>query len=411
MNELQMAYIWKRRQMPIHLHLTTGERIHILFPGFLNEHAGADFQQARIRIDELEWIGAVELHVKSSDWLLHRHSDDSSYENVILHVVWEFDIPIKYPDGKSIPTLCLANYIPEIPDKHNHPVKDVLVCQASFRAVDTQIKSNMLHRMLEERLRIKCREIQQCLALNHSDWEETFYLSLAKSFGFSLNAEPMYRLAQNLPLRMILRNRDRPLGIEAALFGMAGLLEEPLKDDYMRSLRREYIHLQKKHGWEDSHLKKSDWKMLRLRPANFPQLRLAQFAEIIRSNCALLSLLLEMQELKTLRQLFEIQIDPYWGKQTQLGNQAFQSICINTLIPMLVCYSRARNQAEYEQKARRWLAELPSENNHITRIYQELALTLQNARDTQACLHWHRHYCQPKRCLQCLVGQAILTPT
>jgi len=221
----------------------------------------------------------------------------------------------------------------------------------------------------------------------------------------------MFRLAQNLPLKIILRYRDRPMGIEAALFGIAGLLEEPLEDEYMLGLRREFIHLKKKHGWEDSYLKKSDWKMLRLRPANFPQIRLAQFAEIIRANCALLSLILEIQELKTLRQLFEIPLDAYWGKYTQLGAQAFRSICINTLIPMLICYSRERKQWQYEEKAFRWLAELPPENNQITRIYQELGLKLNHAGDSQACLHWHRAYCLRKKCLQCAVGQAILTPT
>jgi Protein of unknown function (DUF2851) len=411
MNELQMTYIWQRRQLPTSLKITSGEIIHVIFPGFLNGHAGADFQHARIRINELEWIGAVELHVKSSDWLLHQHAQDNSYENVILHVVWENDVPISYPDGKLIPTLCLSQYIPA---NSGHPrivEKGELVCQAGFLAVDPVIKSKMLRRMLFERVNQKCEEIHKLLRENKFDWEEAFYLSLAKSFGFSLNAEPMFRLAKNLPLKIILRYRDRPLGIEAALFGMAGLLEEPLADCYMMELRREYVHLKKKHAWEDCLLKKSDWKMLRLRPANFPQIRLAQFAEIIRANCALLSLLLEMQELKTLRQLFEIPLDPYWGKHTRLGAQAFRSICINTLIPMLVCYSRERKQEAYEQKAFRWLAELPAENNQITRIYQELGLDLLNAGESQACLHWHRHYCQTKQCLHCLVGKAILTPT
>ena len=232
----------------------------------------------------------------------------------------------------------------------------------------------------------------------------------------------MLRLANSLPLKLILLYRDRPLGIEAALFGIAGLLEEPIQDDYQYELRREFIHLKKKHRWEESHLKKSDWKMLRLRPANFPQIRLAQFAEIIRANCALISLLLEMQELKTLRQLFEIPLEGYWGNHTHfgkismphhttLGASAFQSICINTLIPMLICYSRERKQGQYEEKAYRWLHELKSENNQVTRIFSAYNLPLKHAGDSQACIHWYRNYCQQKKCLQCAVGQSILTPT
>lgn len=422
MNEITMAYLWKNRRLKSNLKLQSGETLLIISPGVENGHAGADFQQARIRIDELEWIGAVELHVKSSDWLLHRHDTDRSYENVILHVVWEDDLAIPYQEGHPIPTLCLAEWV-ELQEINARPAEqNELACHSFFAQVPLKVKSQMLRQMSHERMEHKRQQIQQIVEDKNFDWEEAFYLSLAKSFGFSLNAEPMLRLANSLPLKLILLYRDRPLGIEAALFGIAGLLEEPIQDDYQFELRREYIHLKKKHAWEESHLKKADWKMLRLRPANFPQIRLAQFAEIIRANCALISLLLEMQELKTLRQLFEIPLEGYWANHThfgkisaphhtQLGAHAFQSICINTLIPMLICYARARSQPQYEQKALRWLHELKSENNQITRIFSAYDLPLKHAGDSQACIHWYRNYCLPKKCLQCAVGQTILTPT
>lgn len=420
MNELTMALIWKNRRLQKDLFLTTGEAIQILSPGIENKHAGADFQHARIRIDALEWIGAVELHVKSSDWLLHQHDNDESYENVILHVVWEDDLAIHYQAGKVIPTLCLADYANVSPVGAIE--ENTLACHAFFKDIHSEEKEKMLQRMLQLRMEQKYEEMRQLVSEKNFDWEEAFYISLAKSFGFSLNAEPMLRLAHCLPLKLILLYRDRPLGIEAALFGIAGLLEEPILDHYQFELRREYIHLKKKHAWEESHLKKSDWKMLRLRPANFPHIRLAQFAEIIRANCALISLLLEMQELKTIRQLFEIPLEGYWGNHThfgkisaphhtQMGAQAFQSICINTLIPMLICFSRERNQPQYEAKAYRWLQELKGENNQITRIFSTYNLALRHAGDSQACIHWYRNYCQPKKCLKCAVGQAILTPT
>jgi hypothetical protein len=303
MNELTMAYLWKNRRLKSNLKLQTGETLYIISPGVEHGHAGADFQQARIRIDELEWVGAVELHVKSSDWLLHRHNTDRSYENVILHVVWEDDLTIPYQEGYPIPTLCLADWVDTQETNAAFSDQHALACHAFFAQVPIEVKSQMLQQMSQERMEHKRQEVQQMVEAKNFDWEEAFYLSLAKSFGFSLNAEPMLRLANSLPLKLILLYRDRPLGIEAALFGIAGLLEEPIQDDYQFELRREYIHLKKKHGWEESHLKKADWKMLRLRPANFPQIRLAQFAEIIRANCALISLLLEMQELKTLLDL------------------------------------------------------------------------------------------------------------
>ena len=422
MNELSMAVLWKQRHFHQHPQLTTGEYIQIISPGIENTHAGADFQHARVRIDGIEWIGAVELHVKSSDWHLHQHDTDKSYENVILHVVWEDNQVIQYEAGKPIPTFCLSKWVHEESTWNNPALQHPMACHAFFESVPRAAKEKMRNAMIQQRLQAKYEDMRILVAENKGDWEEAFYISLAKSFGFSLNAEPMLRLARSLPLKLILLYRDRHLGIEAALFGIAGLLDEPIQDEYQFELRREYIHLKKKHAWSDSHLQKSDWKMLRLRPANFPQIRLAQFAEIIRANCALLSLLLEMQEVKTLQQLFEIPLEGYWsnhvqfGKKsaphhTQLGKSAFQSICINTLIPMLICYSRERSQPQYEEKALRWLDELHGENNQITRYFSSMGMPIKTARDSQACLHWYRNYCEPKKCLQCTVGKAILTPT
>lgn len=422
MDELNMAVIWKNRRFQQNPQLTSGESIQIISPGIENTHAGADFQHARVRIDGIEWIGAVELHVKSSDWHLHQHDTDKSYENVILHVVWEDNQVIQYEAGKPIPTLCLSKWVHEESTWNNPALQHPMACHAFFESVPRAAKEKMRNAMILQRLQAKYEDMRILVAENKGDWEEAFYISLAKSFGFSLNAEPMLRLARSLPLKLILLYRDRHVGIEAALFGIAGLLDEPIQDEYQFELRREYIHLKKKHAWSDSHLQKSDWKMLRLRPANFPQIRLAQFAEIIRANCALLSLLLEMQEVKTLQQLFEIPLEGYWsnhvqfGKKsaphhTQLGKSAFQSICINTLIPMLICYSRERSQPQYEEKALRWLDELHGENNQITRYFSSMGMPIKTARDSQACLHWYRNYCEPKKCLQCTVGKAILTPT
>lgn len=206
------------------------------------------------------------------------------------------------------------------------------------------------------------------------------------------------------------------------MFGLAGLLEEPIKDSYQWELRREYVHLKKKHGWQANYLHISDWKLLRLRPSNFPSIRLAQFAEVVKSNCSLISLLLEMQDLKTVRQLFEIPTIEYWsnhthfGKkssthQTRLGQGAFESICMNTLIPLLFAYSTSKSTPTYAQKARRWLSELKAENNVITRKFTDLTCPLRHAGDSQAILQWHKNYCAQKRCLACAIGQEILTPT
>jgi hypothetical protein len=422
MNEITMAYLWKNQGFSgKKLTLTSGASIQIIHPGIENIHAGADFQQAKIRINDLLWVGAIELHVRSSDWHLHGHHTDHSYENVILHVVWENDRAITYVNEHQIPTFCLSAYAQAPPSTLSSTTTD-LACAHFFPSVSVQAKQDMLDRCLDERLLEKQAHITTILQTTGFDWEETCYQSLAKSFGFSLNAEPMLRLAQNCPLKLILRYRDRPYAVEAALFGLAGLLEEPVRDAYQWELRREYIHLKKKHGWSANYLHISDWKLLRLRPANFPSIRIAQFAEVVRSNCSLISLLLEMQDLKTVRQLFEIPTIDYWsththfGKksnthQTNLGKGAFESICMNTLIPLLFAYSTSKSTPIYAAKARRWLNELKPENNLITRKFTSLNTTLRHAGDSQASLQWHKNYCTRKRCLACAVGQEILIPT
>ena len=416
-----MAYLWKNQEFSSKsLSLTNGDQVHILHPGIENRHAGADFQQAKIRINDLLWVGAVELHVRASDWNVHGHHTDQSYENVILHVVWEHDREIRYVNEQQIPTFCLSAWVSQATSPNT--TSDELACATFFPSIARATKLEMLDRCLEERLHEKQAYITTLLQATGYDWEETCYQSLAKSFGFSLNAEPMLRLAQNCPLKLILRYRDRPYAVEAALFGLAGLLEEPVHDAYQWELRREYIHLKKKHGWEANYLHITDWKLLRLRPSNFPSIRLAQFAEVLRSNCSLISLLLEMQDLKTVRQLFEIPTIDYWanhthfGKissthQTRLGQGAFESICMNTLIPLLFAYSTSKSTSIYAEKARRWLRELKAANHVITRKFTSLNTTLRHAGDSQAALQWHKNYCAKKRCLACAVGVEILTPT
>jgi hypothetical protein len=423
-NELFISYLWKN-QLFNHENLLTsaGDPVSIIHPGIENSNAGADFQQAKIRINELDWVGTVELHINSSDWIQHAHQKDPAYENVILHVVWNDDLNVKYPNGASIPSLCLSTQVsPETITSYE--VKKLagngaIPCSSMFESVSFEIKEKMISKCLLERHVKKVNQINQLLVSLQGDWEETFYQSLAKSFGFSVNADPMFRLAQSMPLKLILRYRDRNNGIEASLFGLAGLLDDDLKDEYQWELRREFIHLKKKHDWPNTYLNHSDWKFLRMRPPNFPTVRIAQFAELIRSNCSLISLLLEMQELQTIATLFETPLNEYWqthyhfgkigkGNHSVIGQSAFESICINTLIPMLICYSHYKNESKYKEKALRWMREIKSENNFITRIFNDHGLKLKHSGDSQGCIQWYQQYCQAKKCAQCYVGIKLM---
>ena len=423
MNELYLAYFWKNRLFDqLSLLSTSGQNVNIISTGIENFHSGADFQNAKIRIDGIEWVGSVELHVKASDWYVHHHDTDHAYENVVLHVIWEEDTKVCYQDGTLIPTLNLSNYINDLSLTNSSfklEDKSSLLCEAFFEKIPVEIKYSMLDKCLKERLNEKSDQMAELLEKNQLDWEETFYQSLAKSFGFRVNAEPMLRLAQSISLKTILRYRDRPYAVESILFGLGGFLEEPILDDYQKVLRKEFIHLQKKHQWDKNYLHISDWKFLRLRPYNFPTIRLAQFSEMIKSNCSLISLLLEIKELNTIKTLFEIPLDFYWDSHyhfgkissknySSLGLYSFQSICINTLIPMLITYAKIKKQYEYGEKAMRWLNELRLEENSIVNIFKNLHLPIRSAADSQACLHLHKNYCTQKKCLHCEMGKEIV---
>ena len=423
-NEQFISYLWKN-QLFNHQNLmtSTGDKLSVIHPGIENSNAGADFQQAKIRINELDWVGTVELHINASDWIQHAHQKDLSYENVILHVVWNDDLKIKYQNGTSIPSLCLSTQVNPETIAAYEIKKSVdganLPCGPMFESVDDASKEKMMAKCLRERQAKKVSQIEQLLISTHGDWEETFYQSLARSFGFSVNAEPMFRLAQSMPLKLILRYRDRIYGIEASLFGLAGMLEEDIRDEYQWELRREFIHLKKKHDWPNTYLNHSDWKFLRMRPPNFPTVRIAQFAELIRSNCSLISLLLEMQDLKTIKTLFETPLNEYWqqhyhfgkkgkGNHSVIGQSAFESICINTLIPMLICYSTYKSESKYEEKALRWMREIRAENNFVTRIFSEYGLKMRHSGDSQGCIQWYHQYCLLKKCASCEVGKQLM---
>jgi hypothetical protein len=423
MNELYLAYFWKNRLFDqLSLMTTDGQKLTVLSTGIENFHSGADFQNAKIRIDEIEWVGSVELHVKASDWFLHHHDKDLAYENVVLHLIWENDCQVNYSDGTRIPTLNLSEYLAHISlsDFTEKLQSDSsILCASFFDEVSIEIKYAMLEKCLQYRLDEKSNMIHHLLENSHFDWEETFFQSLAKSFGFHINAEPMLRLAQSISLKVILRYRDRPLAVESMLFGLAGFLAEPMLDDYQTELRKEFIHLQKKHQFDSSFLHLSDWKFLRLRPYNFPTIRLAQFAEMIKSNCSLISLLLEIKELKTIKTLFDTPLNFYWDTHYHFGRESsknystlglfsFQSICINTLIPMLITYSKVKHQKEYHEKALRWLSELRLEENSVVNLYKKMKLPIRSAADSQACLHLNKHYCQQKKCLSCDIGKEII---
>ena len=420
--EALLHYVWKFRLFD-HSNLKTvdGENVEILQPGLHNRNSGPDFSEARIRIADKLWIGQVELHLSASDWHKHRHDGDGAYDNVILHVVYEKDTELIRKDGSKIPTLILKSRISEQVIRKslylfNSP--DSIPCAKHFSKVPELTVYMWLERLAIERLEYKTEIIDRELQQSRFNWEQTFYLFLARNFGTPVNTEPFELLARGLPLRILSKHKDNLFQLEALLFGQAGLLDNEFSSIYPKKLQDEYHFLQNKYGLMP--MLGSAWKFGRMRPAAFPSIRIALFAQLIYQSNHLFSKLLETIDLAEIERNFQLQVSDYWlehyrfednaqkRQHKRLGESAIQNIVINTLVPFLFFYGRMMQREELYDRALSWLEQTGAEENSIIRIWKGLGLRVENAHQTQALIHLKRHYCEPKNCLECAVGNQIM---
>ncbi|BAU55858.1 DUF2851 family protein [Mucilaginibacter gotjawali] len=418
-----LHYIWKFRLFDRdRLQTGDGEALEIFSPGLHNSDSGPDFQNARIRIGDTVWAGNIEVHLSSSDWKKHGHAADNAYGNIILHVVYKDDIPLVLPDGRRVPTLELQNRIPDELYSRYHQLifgeQTIIPCEASIGAVDSLTLHNWLTRVLVERLEKKSVAVTAALALNRGDWEETFYQFLAANFGFKINALPFELLAKSLPQNILAKHKNNPMQIEALVFGQAGFLGEDFKDEYPLKLKEEYGFLQKKYKLApvETHL----WKFMRLRPANFPTIRLAQFAALIIRSNHLFSKLLEIKDVKVLKALFtDIKVNPYWEdhyrfdiasprSSKNIGEASVDILLLNTMALFLFSYGKYNQQQHFINRSLQLLEHLPCENNKIITDFSNLGVKIKTAFESQALIELKNNYCNYKKCLHCGVGNKIL---
>jgi len=424
MNESFLHYLWQFQYFDKNdLASSQGEPISILKIGHLNSNAGPDFSDAKIKIDGIEWAGTVEIHIKSSDWHAHHHQTDAAYENVVLHVVWENDKPICRQDKTLIPTLELKNRVDasilkEYKKLINSPAS--IACEKSFAQVDDLVKLSMLDKTLMQRLENKANHVNEVLKLNQGDWDETFYHLLAKNFGFKVNADPFYQLAKSLPYKII-QKQNSLLQVEALLFGQAGMLETKTKDEYITSIFQEYKLLAQKYSLLESRLNPSQWRFLRLRPANFPTVRIAQFASLLYTSRNIFSQLISSNSFSSIEKVLPVDQSAYWknhyrfgkkakGEVPDIGESSIQNIIINTVAPVLVAYGKYKDEQLFIDKAVELLQQLPAEQNKITRTWSALGLNVKTAFDSQSLIELYNNFCQKRQCLNCTVGISILKP-
>lgn len=422
MTEAFLHHLWKFKLFDSARLLTTdGEAVEVLKPGLHNTDAGPDFFNAQLKIGETTWAGNVEIHLKSSDWNKHKHTSDAAYNNVVLHVVHEHDEEVYTRGETRIATLELKDrFNPAIFQNYVGLVESLrwIPCEDHIGKVEPIIMDNWLDRLLTERLEKNTQLVFHSLQVNRNNWEETFYHHLAKNFGFKTNALPFEMLAKSLPLSILAKHQDHLNQLEALLFGQAGLLDRDFHESYPQQLKKEYEFLRSKFSLKP--MDGSQWKFLRLRPSNFPTLRIAQFARLLHNGQRLFHQCIAAEEIKPLENLFAVHVSDYWRSHyvfdkpsrehdKTLGADAARIILVNTVIPLIFAYGTFRNEEACQMKALRFLEELPAEKNSIISGWNCLGITSSNAGRTQALLQLKNEYCSQKKCLLCSVGNKIIS--
>lgn len=425
MTESFLHYLWQFQYFDKkELITTTGESITILNPGILNTDAGPDFAQAKIKIGEIDWAGSVEIHIQSSGWYDHKHHEDAAYENVVLHVVWEENKLVQRKDGTRLPTLQLKDRADKaLLNSYQKLVTNtsVIPCQSTFANVNEVTRHSMIDKAAMIRVEAKSKQVLKLLETNQGDWEETAYQLLASGFGFKVNKDSFLQLARALPYKLIRKHRAKVEQVEALLFGQAGFLVAKTKDEYLTRLYTEFEFLSKKYNLTQSQLHPAQWKFLRLRPSNFPSLRIAQFAALLSLQENIFSVLIETENYKDLESLLRIETSPYWknhywftkpveGTVPEIGADSREVLLINTIIPLLIAYGQSRDDWNYVDRAILFLQQIPPERNKIIRTWQQLGSVPTNAFETQGLIELYNNFCQRRACLNCTIGSSILKP-
>lgn len=421
MREDLLHYVWRYRKFGANgLQTTQGQPVDIISPGSPNTLAGPDFFNARIRIDGQAWAGNVEIHVKASDWYVHHHETDPAYHNVILHVVWEDDIAIFRRDGSQIPALELRKLIPiAILESYRalldrRPVAFVN-CEKDLASVSGFLWDNWLERLYLERLERKGIQITELLARTGNDWERVLFILLLKNFGSKVNGDAFYRLALSIDFSLVRKCLGNPFRLEALLMGQCGLLRTP-KDAYQTELATEFNYL--RHAYDLDATAVPVPAFFKLRPENFPTIRLSQFAALYAGTPNLFAHLMEGAALESLHERFEVVASDYWSEHYTFGKRSaarpkrltrnfVDLILINTVFPLKFCYDQKRGHVS-DTPVMAMASGVAPERNGIVSGYTQCGILVRNALHTQALLQLHEAYCTRNKCLQCAVGHSLL---
>ena len=417
--EQLLHYIWKHKIFPLQeLKTTTGQKVEIIDTGLANTNAGPDFFNAKLKLDGVLWIGNIEIHERSSDWFKHGHHADAGYNSVILHIASEIDMEISRSNGERIPQIQLicpeavrTNY-KELLETDSYPP-----CYRIIPSLPPFTAHSWMTALQMERFEQKATLLNERLKRCQGNWEDAFFITLARNFGFGLNGDAFETWAHQLPFRAVDKHRNDLFQIEAIFFGQAGILEDSDGDGYYLRLKKEYTYLQHKFGLIP--MDASLWRFLRLRPANFPHIRIAQLACLYHRAYGLLSRIMETETLQGVRDILKGGTSEYWlthytfggsspSRPKTLSNTSLDLLIINTVVTFLYAYGLHKGNRVLCARAGSFLEELKAENNYITRMWEQCGMKASNAADSQALIQLKKEYCDKKKCLYCRIGYEYL---
>ena len=417
--EQLLHYVWKHKIFSLkELKTTTGQQVEVIDTGLANTDAGPDFFNAKLKLDGVLWIGNIEIHERSSDWFKHGHHADAGYNSVILHIASEIDMEISRSNGERIPQIQLicpeavrTNYKELLETASYPPCYRIIPSLSPFTAHSWMTALQM------ERFEQKATLLNERLKRCQGNWEDAFFITLARNFGFGLNGDAFETWAHQLPFRAVDKHRNDLFQIEAIFFGQAGILEDSDGDGYYLRLKKEYTYLQHKFGLIP--MDASLWRFLRLRPANFPHIRIAQLACLYHRAYGLLSRIMETETLQGVRDILKGGTSEYWlthytfggsspSRPKALSNTSLDLLIINTVVTFLYAYGLHKGNPVLCARAGSFLEELKAENNYITRMWEQYGMKASNAADSQALIQLKKEYCDKKKCLYCRIGYEYL---
>lgn len=423
MREDFIHYLWQfQKWQAAELKTCDGQELFILSPGSHNLSSGPDFFNARVVLNHQEWAGNVEIHINSSDWYSHHHEIDSNYDNVILHVVWNHDTEVFRKDNSAIPVLEIKNLI-EAKTIENYknlldrPGEKWINCEKDFHSFSDFQFQHFLERLYVERLEEKAGAVFQKLENSSNNWEEVLFKMLCKNFGLNVNGEAFLSLANAIPFSIIRKTRNDRQKLEALFLGEAGLLEKEIEEPYYQNLQREYHFLRTKYNLDNRGI--IPVKFFRLRPDNFPNLRLAQLSSVYHQNSQLFSEIIEAKNTKEIYRIFEIALPEFWEthytfqkshlrRKKPLSKNFIDLLIINTLVPLKFCFARQQGK-DINEEIMNLMTSLKPESNQIIKKYEILRpKSAVNALQSQALLQLKRNYCEKHQCLKCTLGVNLL---